>query len=165
MKNRVEYKLDLLQMEGQGFNRAEIVEQLAEKYNVSKRLGYYYFKTRARWQPEILGLEDAKDSYHQTLNRLEYIYRRFSILSSNAPEASNRVGALKGMLEALRTKAEVTGVLGPSSQTTVLIEDGLDSEVFNALTPEENALVMCATDLFLKKKQGLATKTSERQPL
>jgi hypothetical protein len=165
MKNRLEYKLDLLQMEGQGFTRTEIVSYLADKHKVSKKLGYYYFKTRARWQPELLGLEDAKDSYHQTLNRLEYIYRRFSLLSANAPEFSNRVGALKGMLEVLRTKAEITGVLGPQIQPAAFLEDALDSEVFNILTPEENEVVMHATDLFLTKKQDLAARLSKRQPL
>jgi hypothetical protein len=164
MKNRLEYKTDLLQMEGQGFTRAETVQYLADKHHVSTKLGYYYFKTRARWQPEILGLEDAKDGYHQTLNRLEYIYRRFSVIATTAPEYSNRVGALKGMLETVRTKAEITGVLGPTTPILNIGDERLDAEVFKTLSEEENTIVMRATHLFLEKKQDLLAPRNVRSP-
>jgi hypothetical protein len=155
MKNRLEYKLDLLQMEGQGFNRTETVQHLAEKHGVSERVGYYYFKTRSRWQPEILGLETAKDAYHQTLNRLEYIYRHFSLIASSAPENSNRVGALKGMLETVIKKAEITGVLAPSDMPSINVDAVLDEATFKSLTPEENLTVVRATSMFLQKRQSL----------
>ena len=87
------------------------------------------------------------------------------MLSQSAPEASNKVGALKGMLEVIRTKAEITGVLGPQSLTPAVIEDALDSEVFKILTLEENEIVMHATQLFLKKKQDLAAQAPRRLTL
>lgn len=154
MKNRLEFKLDLLTMEGQGFNRSEIVQQLSQKHSVSTKLVYYYLTTRARWQPEILGLEDAKDAYHQTLNRLEFIYRHFSLIAQTAPENSNKVGALKGMLATITKKAELTGVLTPTGAPMELDED-LDHEVFEHLTVAEREIIGRATYVYLTKRQEM----------
>jgi len=157
MKNRLEYKLDLLQMEGEGFNRTEIIQFLADKHHVSERVGYYYFKTRGRWQPEILGLKDAKDAYHQTLNRLEYIYRHFGHIAVTAPENSNRVGALKGMLDTTLRKAEILGIW-TGIQPEQVQEDPASIEVLQALSVEEEAIVMRAVNLFLDKKDQFLVK-------
>lgn len=153
MKNRMKLKLELLRMEGQGLNKSEIVDALAQQFHVSRKLGYYYYKTRSQWQPEILGLEDAKAAYHQTLNRLEFIYRHFSLLAQTAPENSNRVGALKGMLATIIKKAELTGVLAPSGTSSLDVDDVFDDATFRALAPQERDLIMQATQIFLRRKE------------
>ena len=161
MKNRLEFKLDLLTMEGQGFNRSEIVQQLAEKHSVSTKLVYYYINTRTRWQPEILGLETAKEAYHQTLNRLEYIYRHFSLIAQTAPENSNKVGALKGMLATITKKAELTGVLTPIG-APIELDEGLDQEVFEHLSVEEREVIGRATYIYLTKRQEMEEHRTPR---
>ena len=46
-------RLDLLKLEGMGFNQSEIVKQLSEKYRCSDRTVYYDFENRRDWQPAL----------------------------------------------------------------------------------------------------------------
>ena len=46
-------RLELLKMEGMGFNQSEIVKQLSEKYRCSERTVYYDFENRRDWQPAL----------------------------------------------------------------------------------------------------------------
>ncbi len=157
MNRRLDLKAELLKMEGAGFNRSEIIDQLCSTFKVKPCTIYYYYRTRPQWQPEILGLSEAKEAYHQTLNRLEYIYQKFSAISMRASEDSNKIGALKGMLETTLKKAELTGVIVPGvpSAEKPTFQSLLDQEVMDRLTPSEEAVVMRAAELFLKKRGEL----------
>lgn len=144
-------------MEGAGIGKLEIVEQLSIKYHMRQSSIRYYFRSRSQWQPEILGLSEAKESYHQTLNRLEYIYQKFSSVYFEAPEANNKIGALRGMLETTLKKAELTGVLVPGvpSEDKTSFMSLIEQEVMDSLTPDENAVVMKAASLFMRKRGEL----------
>jgi hypothetical protein len=157
LNRRLELKTELLRLEGAGFNEREIVEQLHERFHAARKTVYYYYRTRPQWQPEILGLSEAKEAYHQTLNRLEYIYKEFSIICLSAREDSNKIGALKGMLETTLKKAELTGVLvaGIAAEDKPTFQSLLDQEALESLSPEDNALVMRAAGVFLKKRGAL----------
>jgi len=60
-------RLELLKMEGMGFNQAEIVKQLSEKYQYSDRTIYYDFENRAEWQPVLQQLDDHEAILLKTL--------------------------------------------------------------------------------------------------
>jgi hypothetical protein len=113
VNRRLELKTDLLKMEGAGINRPDITEQLCLKYSQPRSSINYYWRTRHKWQREILGLSEGKQAYHQTLNRLEYIYQKFSSVYMSATESNGKIGALRGMLETALKKAEITGVFVP----------------------------------------------------
>lgn len=157
MNRRLELKTELLKMEGAGIGRPEIVEQLCLKYHVRPQSIHWYYRTRSQWQPEILGLSEAKEAYHQTLNRLEYIYQKFSSVYFQAPEANNKIGALRGMLETTLKKAELTGVLvaGVPSEDKPTFQSLIEQEVLDSLTPDENAIVIKAAALFMQKRDEL----------
>ncbi|MCJ7423426.1 hypothetical protein MUP01_04055 [Candidatus Bathyarchaeota archaeon] len=157
MNRRLELKTDLLKMEGAGVSRPDIIEQLCLKFHVRPKSVYWYYQTRSQWQPEIMGLSEAKEAYHQTLNRLEYIYQKFSSVYMSAPEANNKIGALRGMLETTLKKAELTGVLVPGvpSEGKQNFQSLIEQEVLDSLSPDENAVVIEAASLFMRKRSEL----------
>lgn len=144
-------------MEGAGLSRPDITEQLCSKFPVRPKTVEYYYRTRSQWQPEILGLSEAKESYHQTLNRFEYQYRKSSAIAMRASEDSNKLGALKLMFAITVKKAELTGVLVPgvASEDKPTFQSLLDEEVMDHLTRDENELVLQAASVFMKKRGEL----------
>ena len=77
--NTVERRLELLKLEGMGFNQVEIVKQLSQKHGCSDRTVYYDFENRANWQPTLQQLSDHEAILLKTVNRYEQIYREASI--------------------------------------------------------------------------------------
>jgi hypothetical protein len=144
-------------MEGAGISRPDIVKELCVRFHVRPATIHYYYRSRSLWQPEILGLSEAKEAYHQTLNRLEYIYQKFSSIYLTAPEANNKIGALKGMLETTLKKAELTGVLVPGmpSEDKQSFQSLIDQEVMEHFTEEENKVVLDAASIFMRKRKEL----------
>ena len=65
----VSRRLELLKLEGMGFNRSEIVKQLGEKYQCSERAVYYDFEGRADWQTALQELDDSQAILLKTINR------------------------------------------------------------------------------------------------
>jgi len=96
----VQRRLELLKMEGLGFNQAEIVKQLSEKYQCSTRVIYYDFERRPSWQPTLLQLSDQEKILLKVINRYEQIYRQAAFKCLTAANENVRIGALKVMLVA-----------------------------------------------------------------
>jgi len=88
----------LLKMEGLGFNQAEIVKQLSEKYRCSARAVYYDFERRPGWQPVLLQLSDQEKVLLKVINRYEQIYRQAAFKCLTAANENVWIGALKVML-------------------------------------------------------------------
>jgi hypothetical protein len=88
---------------------------------------------------------------------LEYIYQKFSSVYFSAPEANNKIGALRGMLETTLKKAELTGVIvsGVPSEDKTSFQSLIEQEVMDSLTPDENMVVMKAASLFMRKRGEL----------
>ena len=82
----VQRRLELLKMEGLGFNQAEIVKQLSEKYQCSARAVYYDFERRPGWQPTLLQLSDQEKVLLKVINRYEQIYRQAAFKCLTAEE-------------------------------------------------------------------------------
>lgn len=95
-----ERRLELLKMEGTGFNRNEIVKQLSEKFQCTERAVYYDFQHRTRWQPALQQLKDNDKILMKIINRYEQIYRKASFKALTTENESVHLGALKVMLEA-----------------------------------------------------------------
>ena len=104
----VERRLELLKMEGIGFNRSEIVKELSDKYNVTERTVYYDFEKRATWQPTLQGIKGKGNILMKVLNRYEQIYRQASRKFLTASNENIQIGALKVMLEANKYLREAT---------------------------------------------------------
>lgn len=69
----LERRLELLKLEGVGFSQAEIVKELAAKFQCSRRMVYVDFTDKPKWQPQ---LQLLKTSFLTILNRHEQIYRK-----------------------------------------------------------------------------------------
>ena len=96
----IQRRLELLKMEGLGFNQAEIVKQLSEKYHCSTRAIYYDFERRPGWQPTLLQLADHEKILLKVINRYEQIYRQAAFKCLTADNENVWIGALKVMLAA-----------------------------------------------------------------
>lgn len=96
----IERRLELLRLEGLGFNLTEIVQQLSKKYEVTTRTVQYDFKRRASWQPGLQQIINNRDLLLKVENRLEQIFRRASVKFTTSQNENVQLGALKVMLEA-----------------------------------------------------------------
>ena len=96
----VSRRLELLKLEGMGFNRSEIMKQLSEKYGCSERTLYYDFETREDWQTALQELDDSQAILLKTVNRFEQIYRQASVRLLTGTQEVAQLGALNIMLKA-----------------------------------------------------------------
>jgi nicotinic acid phosphoribosyltransferase len=104
--SNLERRLELLKMEGSGFNQAEIVKHLSSKYRVSERQVYYDFEKRVRWQPMYQQFKTKENAVMRIINRYEHVYREAAFLKLNTSHDNLKIGALKVMLDANRHLAE-----------------------------------------------------------
>lgn len=93
-------RLELLKLEGMGFNRSEIVKQLSEKFQCSDRTVYYDFENRGDWQPSLQQLGDRQSILLKVVNRYEQIYRQASVRLVTCAQEAAQLGALNIMLKA-----------------------------------------------------------------
>ena len=96
----VDRRLELLKMEGMGFNQAEIVKELSVKHRCSDRTMYYDFEKREDWQPALQQLDDHQAILLKTVNRYEQIYLQASIRLLTGTQEATQLGALNIMLKA-----------------------------------------------------------------
>jgi len=108
--NTVARRLELLKLEGMGFNQSEIVKQLSEKFQCSDRTVYYDFENREDWQPALQQLDDPQTILLKTINRYEEIYRQASVRLLTGTQEFTQLGALNIMLKA-NSKVWETAVL------------------------------------------------------
>jgi transcriptional antiterminator len=98
--NTVARRLELLKLEGMGFNQSEIVKDLSEKHRCSERTVYYDFENREDWQPALQQLDDHQSILLKTVNRYEQIYRQASVRLLTGTQEATQLGALNIMLKA-----------------------------------------------------------------
>jgi len=92
--------LELLKLEGLGFSQVEIVTQLSQKAECSKRAIYLDFESRASWQPILQSVMKYDDVLMKVVNRYEQIYRQASICLLTAESEWTKIGCLNTMLKA-----------------------------------------------------------------
>ena len=95
----VKRRLEVLKLEGLGFNQAEIVKQLSQKAECSERTLYNDFETRADWQPILQGVVKPEEMLLKITNRYEQIYRQASLRVLSSPNPLAQLGALNTMLK------------------------------------------------------------------
>lgn len=93
-------RIELLKLEGMGFNQVEIVKELSEKHQCSERAVYYDFESREGWQPVLQQLGDSQAVLLKTVNRYEQIYRQASVRLLTGSQEATQLGALNVMLKA-----------------------------------------------------------------
>jgi hypothetical protein len=109
MVKGLEIKLDLLKKDGEGFSKAEVVTDLSQKYHVSPRDIYHYYENMAKWLPEILGYQNAKQHWLRCMARLETIYSAAGFYRFQGSSDVVRIQALKIQLECVRTMITKSG--------------------------------------------------------
>ena len=87
-------RVKLLQLEGNGLLKPEIVKELVAEFNVSDVTCYNDFNTKSTWQPKIIGMQDA---LHKGLNRLEQLYRKASLTYLQAETVTQKQSAINLM--------------------------------------------------------------------
>ena len=92
-------RIELLKLEGLGFSQPEIVLQLSQKANCSKRTIYQDFETRAEWQPTLQAIKKCDDVLLKVVNRYEQIYRQASVLLLTCENEWSKIGALSLMVK------------------------------------------------------------------
>ena len=97
--NVAERRLELLKMEGNGFNQAEIVKHLSQKFQCCDRTVYRDFEKREEWQPALQHVGDQGRMLMKILNRYEQVYRHAGFMLLQASHENAKLGALKIMVE------------------------------------------------------------------
>ena len=100
-------RIDLLKLEGDGFSKPEIVKQLVSEYNVTKQMVYYDFRQRSKWQPALIDF-DGKQLILKIKNRYEQIYRKAAYILLIAKSNSEKLAALRTMLDATKALYDAT---------------------------------------------------------
>ena len=95
-----ERRLELLKMEGNGFNQVEIVKHLSQKFQCCDRTVYRDFEKREEWQPFLQHLDGEGRLVMKILNRYEQVYRHAGFLLLQASHENAKLGALRIMLDA-----------------------------------------------------------------
>jgi hypothetical protein len=96
----VSRRLELLKLEGLGFSQAEIVKELSQKLECSKRTVYNDFESRGSWQPVLQSVVDHERVLLKVINRYEQIYRQASVRLLTVSNELAQLGALNIMLKA-----------------------------------------------------------------
>jgi transcriptional antiterminator len=96
----VKRRLELLKLEGLGFSQPEIVTELSQKHECSRRTVYRDFESRGHWQPELQSVKNHAQVLMRTVNRYEQIYREASVRLLTGTQELTQLGALNIMLKA-----------------------------------------------------------------
>lgn len=91
----------MLNLEGKGFSRPEIVKEISRKYQCTERTVYYDFETRSKWQQY-----NCEDAVLKVLNRFEYLYRTASLNMMMAKHGNIKVAWVRIMLDANKQLAD-----------------------------------------------------------
>jgi len=95
----VKRRLELLKLEGLGFSQPEIVTELSQKHECSRRTVYRDFENRGQWQPELQNVKNHTQILMRTVNRYEQIYREASVRLLTGTQEATQLGALSIMLK------------------------------------------------------------------
>jgi hypothetical protein len=106
--NVLEIRLEILKAEGLGFNQAEAVKTISEKYDVPKSVLWYHYRTKPKWQPHFQGIDTEKLRL-TILNRYEYCYRESSFILHTTLNENVKLGALSRMIETLHGQSDLLG--------------------------------------------------------
>jgi hypothetical protein len=128
-------RLELLKLEGLGFSKAEIVNELSQKMTCTKRLVYKDFETREMWQPTLQAVIEPNAVLMKVMNRYEQIYRQASLRFLSSSNELARMAALNIMLKANSLMAE-TAV--PPTATKVIF---FGKSSFSTLRKSKRALL------------------------
>ena len=117
-----ERRLELLKMEGNGFNQVEIVKHLSQKFQCCDRTVYRDFEKREEWQPFLQHLDGEGRLVMKILNRYEQVYRNAGFLLLQANHENAKLGALRIMLDANQQLCETAVMPGLLSRLKLLEE-------------------------------------------
>ena len=120
----VERRTKILKMEGDGFDRPDIVKTLSHEFQCSTRTLQRDIAIREKWQPQITHLTDKKQAYFSILNRFEQVYKKASFTYQQSKNESVTIAALRGMLDALSRIKELANISNEQGDATNSISIG-----------------------------------------
>ncbi len=120
--NTTARRLELLKKEGQGFNKTEIVKDLAQKFGVTCNTIWRDFRLRNQWQLELQELKNSGQIILTIINNYKQIYRDAFFIRRTTKNDNVQIGALKVMMES----------------TEKLFETAVLPEVMNRISTLEN---------------------------
>ena len=97
--NVLDRRLELLDMEGNGFSRPVIVKHLSVKHQCTERTVWYDFAKKPKWQPTIQQLADDQ-VLMKVLNRYNSIYQKAAFSALQAHDWKEQHSALRIMNDA-----------------------------------------------------------------
>jgi hypothetical protein len=109
-QNTQDRRLELLKLEGNGLLKPEVVEQLTQKYGVSKDTVWRDYRTRKYWQPI---LSEMVENLHKIKNRHEQLYRKASLTYLQSESNSQKISAINLMRQINRDYYEFCYGSGP----------------------------------------------------
>jgi len=127
--NVLDRRLELLEMEGNGFSRPEVVKHLSVKYQCTPRTIQYDFAKKPQWQPTIQQLSDDQ-VLMKVLNRYNAVYRKAAFSALQAHDWKEQHSALRIMNDAntkyyevaLPNRASVKGEMTLKQDEPFIIE-------------------------------------------
>jgi len=93
-KDTEDRRLKLLQLEGNGLVKSEIVKELTASFGISKVTCYNDFNSRETWQPKISEMQHASQ---KILNRHDQLYRKAALQYIQAETVNQRLNAINQM--------------------------------------------------------------------
>ena len=155
-------------MEGDGFDRPDIVKTLSQEFQCSTRTLQRDIAIREKWQPQITHLTDKKQAYYSLLNRFEQIYKKGSFTYQHCNNENVKIAALKLMLDALSRIKELANVNNEDAKGDVTyhlewqqrdheeLKDTMKNNekwrkwVYDNCSPEENKIITDMTRLWIR---------------
>ena len=103
----LERRLDLLRLEGKGFNRREVVKELSQKFSVTEQTVYNDYASRNEWQPKVSDLIGSTNILMKIANRYEQIYRDLSFKALQTENESVWLGCQNSKAKVNQMLAEI----------------------------------------------------------
>ena len=149
-----------MKLEADGYDQADIVTNLANKFRCSKDAIWYDFRIRSKWQPLLTEMNPSMLAL-RIHNRLDQAYKKASWLLLTSKNENVQLGAIHLQLEATKALIDFVGpiknVEGPyadkTEQTQMILKEyegileqaaelnlqlpGRERLVCNDLSPEE----------------------------
>jgi hypothetical protein len=164
LKNLTERRMEILKMQGMGFNDHEITKELSQKYNVSRRAVQRDIQVQAEWSL-VLSKTDRKRLFAKYVAMYEQNYRNMAVIKVTTENESNRIGASKLQVEILDRLCQLYG-LNNLSDVLTLDEAGKQEHtrrIWMLLTPEQKLKVAEAQEILQAARAQLdKTESVER---
>ena len=105
-------RIELMQQRALGVDLNILVQTLSVKYNRSAKTVYNDWRTRRKWAPKLLGLEDGESIIVDIVTLLNWLKRRGVMEVLQGDSSSNRIGAIKAVKDIVMNLYDIVSSTG-----------------------------------------------------